>query len=80
MNHQAVAGQHLNNIVIYMPYFYEGELQLFSMVRAHWIDIGGIEHRLRRRRRVPDPWQEGLQLNQLKLYAAARARTRSCSR
>jgi len=25
-NHQAVAGQHLNNVVIYMPYFYEGEL------------------------------------------------------
>jgi hypothetical protein len=23
-NHQAVAGQHLNNIVIYMPYFYRG--------------------------------------------------------
>jgi N-methylhydantoinase B len=25
-NHQAVAGQHLNNVVIYMPYFYKGEL------------------------------------------------------
>ena len=25
-NHQAVAGQHLNNIVIYTPYFYKGEL------------------------------------------------------
>src|SRR5690348_4087535 len=41
MNHQAVAGQHLNNIVIYMPYFFAGELMLFSMVRAHWIDVGG---------------------------------------
>src|SRR5271170_6695174 len=37
-NHQAVAGQHLNNIVIYMPYFFEGELLMFAMVRAHWID------------------------------------------
>jgi N-methylhydantoinase B/oxoprolinase/acetone carboxylase alpha subunit len=40
-NHQAVAGQHLNNIVIYMPYFYHGELLMFAMVRAHWIDVGG---------------------------------------
>src|SRR3979409_2373711 len=40
-NHQAVAGQHLNNIVIYTPYFYKGELLMFSMVRAHWIDVGG---------------------------------------
>ena len=40
-NHQAVAGQHLNNIVIYTPYFHQGELLMFSMVRAHWIDIGG---------------------------------------
>ena len=23
-NHQAVAGQHLNNIVIYTPYFFQG--------------------------------------------------------
>ncbi len=37
-NHQAVAGQHLNNVVIYMPYFYQGELLMFAMVRAHWID------------------------------------------
>ncbi len=41
-NHQAVAGQHLNNIVIYMPYFYRGELLMFAMVRAHWIDVGGM--------------------------------------
>ena len=41
-NHQAVAGQHLNNVVIYMPYFYKGELLMFAMVRAHWIDVGGM--------------------------------------
>ena len=68
MNHQAVAGQHLNNIVIYMPYFYEGELQLFSMVRAHWIDVGGTSTGFGAGADCPDPWAEGLQLNQLKLY------------
>jgi len=69
-NHQAVAGQHLNNVVIYVPYFFEGELLAFSMVRAHWIDVGG-QHRLRRGARGADPWQEGLQLDQLKIYDGA---------
>jgi N-methylhydantoinase B len=67
-NHQAVAGQHLNNMVIYMPYFYKGELSMFSMVRAHWIDIGGISTGFGAGAEVIDPWQEGLQLDQLKIY------------
>ena len=28
-NHQAVAGQHLNNVVVYVPYFFKGELLAF---------------------------------------------------
>src|SRR5256714_1817552 len=67
-NHQAVAGQHLNNVVIYMPYFYKGELLMFSMVRAHWIDIGGMSTGFGAGPQVADPWLEGLQLDQLKIY------------
>jgi len=67
-NHQAVAGQHLNNIVIYMPYFYRGELLLFAMVRAHWIDIGGSSTGFGAGPQIADPWLEGLQLDQLKIY------------
>src|SRR3954470_7734327 len=67
-NHQAVAGQHLNNVVIYMPYFYKGELLMFSMVRAHWIDIGGMSTGFGAGPAVADPWFEGLQLDQLKIY------------
>jgi N-methylhydantoinase B len=67
-NHQAVAGQHLNNIVIYMPCFYKGELLLFAMVRAHWIDVGGMSTGFGAGPHVADPWQEGLQLDQLKIY------------
>jgi N-methylhydantoinase B len=67
-NHQAVAGQHLNNVVIYMPYFYKGELLMFSMVRAHWIDIGGSSTGFGAGPRVIDPWFEGLQLDQFKIY------------
>lgn len=69
-NHQAVAGQHLNNIVIYMPYFYKGELLMFTMVRAHWIDIGGTSTGFGAGPQVADPWFEGLQLDQLKIYEA----------
>jgi len=69
-NHQAVAGQHLNNVVIYVPYFFAGELVLFSMVRAHWIDVGGTSTGFGAGPEVPDPWQEGLQLDQLKIYRA----------
>ena len=67
-NHQAVAGQHLNNIVIYMPYFFQGELVMFAMVRAHWIDIGGMSTGFGAGPTVADPWQEGLQLDQIKIY------------
>ena len=67
-NHQAVAGQHLNNVVIYMPYFYKGELLMFAMVRAHWIDIGGTSTGFGAGPQVADPWLEGLQLDQLKIY------------
>ena len=67
-NHQAVAGQHLNNIVIYMPYFYRGELLMFAMVRAHWIDVGGTSTGFGAGPQVADPWLEGLQFDQLKIY------------
>jgi len=66
-NHQAVGGQHLNNVAVYTPYFYKGELLMFFIVRAHWIDVGGSSTGFGAI--VSDPWQEGLQLDQLKLYS-----------
>jgi N-methylhydantoinase B len=69
-NHQAVAGQHLNNVVIYMPYFFRGELLMFSLVRAHWIDVGGMSTGFGGEARILDPWMEGLQLDQLKICEA----------
>ena len=71
-NHQAVAGQHLNNVVIYAPYFYRGELLMFMMVRAHWIDVGGLSTGFGAGPQVADPWLEGLQLDQLKIYEEGR--------
>ena len=74
-NHQRVAGQHLNNVVIYMPYFFQGELLMFSIVRAHWIDVGGMSTGFGGGSGVPDPWLEGLQLDQLKVYEAGKPNT-----
>src|SRR3954467_6081257 len=67
-NHQAVAGQHLNNVVIYMPYFYKGELLMFCMVRRQWIDVGGQSTGFGAGATAADPWLEGLQLDQLTIY------------
>lgn len=67
-NHQRVAGQHLNNVCVYTPCFFDGELVAFAIVRAHWIDVGGLSTGFGSGAGVSDPWLEGLQLDQVKLY------------
>ena len=68
-NHQRVAGQHLNNIMIYTPCFAGGELFGFAATRAHWIDVGGVSTGFSAGN-ATDPWMEGLQLDQIKLWEA----------
>jgi N-methylhydantoinase B len=68
MNHQRVAGQHLNNVCVYMPVFFADALQGFAIVRAHWVDIGGLSTGFSAASLVSDPWMEGLQLDQVKIY------------
>ncbi|HYA27339.1 MAG TPA: hydantoinase B/oxoprolinase family protein [Acidobacteriota bacterium] len=69
MNHPYVCGQHLNNVVVYTPFFHEGELIAFLAVRAHWIDIGGrpVGFGFSGTREV---YEEGLQFRSLMLYRA----------
>ncbi|HXF34710.1 MAG TPA: hydantoinase B/oxoprolinase family protein, partial [Candidatus Acidoferrales bacterium] len=69
-NHQRVAGQHLNNICIYTPFFHDGVLEAFAIVRAHWVDVGGMSTGFGAASTVSDPWMEGLQFDQLKIYEA----------
>ncbi|MGB9113133.1 MAG: hydantoinase B/oxoprolinase family protein [Acidimicrobiales bacterium] len=71
-NHQRVAGQHLNNVVVSMPVFVDGQLVCFSIVRAHWVDIGGLSTGFGAAGAVSDPWMEGLQLDQLKIHEAGK--------
>jgi N-methylhydantoinase B len=67
-NHQRVGGQHLNNIVIYTPFFLDGELIAFPTVRAHWVDVGGTSTGFGSVSATLDPWMEGLQIDQIKIY------------
>jgi N-methylhydantoinase B len=69
-NHPRVAGQHLNNMCIYTPCFFDGELIGFAIVRAHWVDVGGMSTGFGAGGQALDPWMEGLQLDQIKLYEA----------
>src|SRR5258708_18721922 len=73
MNHQAVCGQHLNNMCVYTPFFWQGELFGFTIIRAHWIDVGGYSTGFGAGMAAADPWLEGLQINQLKIYEAGKA-------
>ncbi len=66
-NHQRVAGQHLNNVVVYTPFCFDGELLAFPVIRAHWVDVGGMSTGFGAGNAV-DPWMEGFQLDQIKLY------------
>jgi N-methylhydantoinase B len=72
MNHPYVCGQHLNNVVVYTPFFHRGELVAFLAVRAHWIDIGGtrVGFGYSGTREI---YEEGLQFRSLKLYRGDQA-------
>jgi len=67
MNHPYVCGQHLNNVVVYTPFFHGEDLVAFLAVRAHWIDIGGtrVGFGYSGTREI---YEEGLQFRSLKLY------------
>jgi N-methylhydantoinase B len=45
-------------------------LEGFATVRAHWVDVGGLSTGFSAASMVVDPWMEGLQLDQIKIYEA----------
>ncbi|MBI3795661.1 MAG: hydantoinase B/oxoprolinase family protein, partial [Deltaproteobacteria bacterium] len=60
-------GNHLNDVVMFAPYFADGQPLGFVVTKAHWVDVGGS---------VPGSmavdttefYQEGLRLQSLKLF------------
>jgi N-methylhydantoinase B len=70
-NDPKICGQHLNNVVVFTPFFHEGELIAFPALRAHWVDVGGgsrgfgsTESR--------ELYDEGLQIRAVKAYRAGK--------
>ena len=68
VNHPEICGQHLNNMVVYTPFFWESKLMCFLAVRAHWIDVGGgstgFGSSMSR-----DVYEVGLLIRSVKIYA-----------
>ena len=71
MNHGEVCGQHLNNVVIYAPCFFEGEIVGFAASRAHWVDIGGMRIGFGSSA-TTEIFAEGIQMRSLKIYEEGR--------
>ena len=68
LNLPDVGGNHLPDVKLIRPIFYEGEVYAFSISLAHWADVGGA---------MPgsyyaaafDCWQEGLRIPPVRLVA-----------
>jgi len=67
VNHPEICGQHLNNIAVYTPFFWQGRLLCFLAVRAHWIDVGGRSTGFGSSD-TRDVYEEGLQVRSVKIY------------
>jgi N-methylhydantoinase B len=65
-NDPNIFGQHLNNVVITLPIFWQGRVAAFAAVRAHWVDIGG--NHAGGNNDTTEIFQEGLQIPTLKLF------------
>jgi N-methylhydantoinase B len=71
MNVPYITGQHLNNVAVYKPIFFKGELLAFVVASAHWLDLGGAKIGFGTTNTV-DVYQEGLQFRNLKVYEAGK--------
>ena len=67
VNHPEICGQHLNNMAVYTPFFWDGKLVCFLAVRAHWIDVGGGSTGFGSSN-TRDVYEEGLQVRSVKIY------------
>lgn len=72
-NAEDVAGSHLNDVKVFAPIFYEGELVMWAANLSHWPDVGGA---------VPgsyygqatEIYQEGVQIPLIKIVEEGRLR------
>ncbi len=74
VNHPEICGQHLNNMAVYTPFFWQGRLLCFLAVRAHWIDVGGGSTGFGSSM-TRDVYEEGLQVRSVKIYRQGKPNT-----
>jgi len=74
VNHPEICGQHLNNMAVYTPFFWDDTLLCFLAVRAHWIDVGGGSTGFGSSM-TRDVFEEGLQIRSVKIYNQGSANT-----
>jgi N-methylhydantoinase B len=70
-NDPRLCGQHLNNIVVFTPFFHEGELTAFLALRAHWVDVGGGSRGFGSTA-SQEIFDEGLQLRAIKIVSGGK--------
>ena len=72
-NDPKICGQHLNNIVVFTPFFADGKLVAFPALRAHWVDVGGGSRGFgsSQSREIFD---EGMQICAIKIYRGRSAK------
>lgn len=69
INYADVCGQHLNNMVLYMPVHWDGRVVAFAATRAHWTDVGGAVSGSFTTN-TTEIYQEGLQIRSVKIHKA----------
>ena len=62
-NDTFIMGSHLNNMIVTLPIFSDGELVAFACSMAHWQDVGGVLSGV-----TTDIYSEGLQLPPVKVF------------
>jgi N-methylhydantoinase B len=73
LNDAYLTGGHLNDLTVYSPIFFAGELAGFTASRAHHLDVGGKEPGGPATDST-DVYQEGLRLGPVKLLEGGRRR------
>ena len=64
-----VGGNHLPDVKLIKPFFFEGELVAFAMCLAHWADVGGMIGGSYYTK-ATEIYQEGLQIPPIRLFDA----------
>jgi N-methylhydantoinase B len=66
-NDPDIQGQHLNNVVVFAPFFHAGEIFGYSCVRAHLHDVGGSTIGSGSPSST-EIFQEGIQISSVRIY------------